>query len=124
MGLRLTNSIDAMERKGVMLFEQGSEFMDTAIIENQSAAQLLLKLMRLMDDENRAIVTREHLAQRLGKSVATIGRSMTYLMKRNAVLTSRVGGVTIIHVNSNIAWKGTNNKGRFAVFCTPLLKPA
>ena len=101
----------------VQLYRSAMRAIRQLALEAPAAHAVLYVLLERMNQRNALIASISTLAKITGKSRATITRSLSELRKRNYIETLRAGNLSVIVVNSRVAWTtSTVLREKFAVF--------
>lgn len=101
----------------VQLYRSAMRAMRVLATEAPMAHAVLYVLLERMNERNALVASNATLQKLTGKGRATITRALAELRRRNIIETVRAGNLSVIVVNSRVAWStDTSMRGQFAVF--------
>jgi hypothetical protein len=112
----LTGEIRNVNTNFVQFYEDNLNLILQMNIENHSAVNVLLWIVRRMDNRNALVASQQTIANALSLSRQTINASVAYLREKKALTVLKSGNTNVYAVNVQIVWKSTADNKRYAHF--------
>lgn len=84
--------------------------------ENSTAVNILLWIIRHMDNRNALVVSQQAIAEATSLHRVTVAKAVKYLQEKKVIGIFKSGSTNIYAVNRHIAWKTGAEKKKYALF--------
>ena len=98
------------------LDDVGVRSLEKLMEKSVKAGNLFLRLTRQMDSRGAVVASREVLADIAGVDATNVSKLIKLMTEYGLIREAKQGGMRIIAINPEVAWRSWNNGKQYAVF--------
>lgn len=98
------------------LDDVGVRSLEKLMVKSVKAGNLFLRLTRQMDTRGAVVASRSVLADLAGVDVTNVSKLLKLMTEFGLVREAKQGGMRIIAINPQVAWRSWNNGKEYAIF--------